>query len=134
MTKKNKISFLSVVLLLLLSSCLTTYQSEQNNNPNSNYASVYNPSSSNIQPQVRCYHISDNKTYVFFKINPANLMPEGKADSSIVRLGIHYAFRDSETRKIVDSSRITYSIRHDKPKPFVTYFPVELELGAHYFG
>lgn len=130
---RNKILATPIFLILMLASCVSTYQPESNNKK-SDYASIYNPSGSNIQPQVRCYHVSENKSYVFFKVNPVNLMPEGKGDSSKLKLGVHYAFRDSENRKIKDSSRMIYNLSYKEDAPFVTYFPVDLNLGSNYFG
>jgi GWxTD domain-containing protein len=136
---KMKIKTISVYLaFLLLVACVpTSYEQTPVRQQKPNYASLYNPASANIQPAVRYYHASESKTFVFFRINVNRMMPAPKSatdQSGKKHLGVKYAIRHSETREIVDSAQLSYTLGDEEKSLFITYIPVELEAGATYFA
>lgn len=102
-----------------------------------NHASLYNPSSSNIRPEVFFSHMASNSTYMFFKLNLNNMMTTPKADGSpgdMVVLDIKYVIRNAETKELADSASLSYSVSRNDYRNFITYIPLNLDAGTDYFA
>ncbi len=125
---------ISLVLLLLTACSSTSYYSEQ---PGlTDYVSIYNPSSSNLEPKVFFYHQSENKTLLFFNVDASRMVSEQKLDASLknqARLELKYAIRDTKTREIVDTASFIYEIPKQKEADFITSVPLDLKAGNNYY-
>lgn len=126
-----------VFACLLMAACVPTGYEQSAKPARPDYSSLYNPASANIMPRVRCYHSSDNESYLFFAVNLNRMMPSPKTENSEggeIVLGVKYAIRHAETREIIDSASMTYSFDEDERKLFLTYIPAGLPAGNNYFA
>ncbi len=133
--RKNKTFFL---LGVLLTGCVgTNVNYEPRSSENTNYADLYDPGSSNINPQVRAYHASIDETFIFFSLNLDNMMPtpgNDQVQGGGLRLVIKYAIRNAKTKEIADSATLNYSFNKEERGRFINYFPVPLKAGQNYFA
>ncbi len=118
--------------------CVSTNVDHKKPSPRkTNYAALYDPGSSNINPQVRTYHASKSKTFIFFKVNLDNMMPTPGNDhvqGGGLRLGVKYAIRNAQTREIADSASLSYNFKPQERGMFINYFPTSLKSGQDYFA
>ncbi|MFO7789116.1 MAG: GWxTD domain-containing protein [Bacteroidales bacterium] len=135
--KKIKTYFLVSFLLFFWACVSTNVDTEKHYKRKTNYASLYNPGSANINPKVRAYHASQNETFLFFAVNLDNMMPvpgNDKKQGGGLELGLKYAIRNAETREIADSATYYYSFEPDERGVFVNYVASKLKNDNHYFA
>jgi GWxTD domain-containing protein len=133
---RNRLFILYVitgVIVIFVLACVSTYDVPLSQSQ-INYVSIYDPSSSNMSPEVMVRHMKGNETVLFFKVNPQNLMSKSLSDGSASEQGfldIKYAVRDVESKKIVDSASVSYSVIKNSTS-FITYIPLKLKSGKLY--
>jgi len=123
------------MLSALLWACVPVQNLPSQNN--TNYVSLYDPASSNLRPDACFRHMSKDSSYLFFRVNPQNMMSVTKADGSLsddAYLILKYAVRDAETKEIVDSASYQYVVSKKKNNDFITYVPVYLPDGKDYYA
>jgi GWxTD domain-containing protein len=134
MNNKGLLYCIFIVAVFVLSCVPTSNVVRQDQ---TNHASLYNPSSSNIRPEVFFTHMASNSTYMFFKLNLNNMMTTLKADGSpgdMVVLDVKYVIRNVETKELTDSASLSYSVSRNDYKNFITYIPLNLEAGTDYYA
>ncbi|MGC9330467.1 MAG: GWxTD domain-containing protein [Bacteroidales bacterium] len=135
--KMTKIKAFVLVSVFLVGCVSTKVSYEIPSSRKTNYAALYDPGSSNINPRVRPYHASNDKTFIFFTMNLDNLMPTPGNDQRQgggVRLGVKYAIRSAQTREIADSASLSYDFKSHERGVFINYFPTSLKSGQGYFA
>jgi GWxTD domain-containing protein len=123
------------VLGTLLWACMPVQNLPKQNN--TNYVSLYDPASSNIRPDACFRHMSKDSSFLFFRVNPQNMMSVTKADGSLsdeAYLLLRYAIRDAETKEIVDSASFQYRVSKKTNSDFITYVPFYLPAGKDYYA
>lgn len=135
----KRIKHIKVVLALALAALLWACYPVDNlpSQNTTNYVSLYDPASANIRPDACFRHMSKDTSYLFFRVNPQNMMSATKADGSLSEdayLLLKYAVRDAETREIVDSASFQYLISKKTKTDFITYVPVYLPSQKKYYA
>ncbi|MEA3448010.1 MAG: GWxTD domain-containing protein [Bacteroidota bacterium] len=135
--KMTKIKAFVLISVFLVGCVSTNVNYEKPTSRKTNYAALYDPGSSNINPHVRPYHASTGETFVFFKVNLGNMMPTPGNDQlqgGGLRLGVKYAIRNAQTREIVDSASLSYNFKPQERGVFINYFPTSLKSDQDYFA
>jgi GWxTD domain-containing protein len=135
----KRIKHLKVVLALALAALLWACYPVDNlpSQNTTNYVSLYDPASANIRPDACFRHMSKDTSYLFFRVDPQNMMSVTKADGSLSEdayLLFKYAIRDAETKAIVDSASFQYAVSKKTKTDFITYVPVNLPDGKNYYA
>ena len=125
-------AFLLLALLLGLSQCGSYVATPKIKN----VATTYNPSSTNIHPLFKVYHVSDSVSHLYLRLNPRELLfnsanPE-KKDQAQFR--VHYkVFNSFEQHDYIDSATVnfTFDSKHIDEN-FTTYIPMKMPAGGYY--
>ncbi len=94
------------LIFLSFVSCLSP-----NNITSYNFAHLYKKDNSAVHPQYMAFHLSDNSSRVFYKINPAELLYKRTEDGSYTApIRISYILYQSiKSKEIADSGSVLYT-------------------------
>ena len=116
--------------LILIQACVGVQMPNNNAYSSSykyNFASLYNPSLSEIHPEIRIFAKSENQALVLYKIqtNEIKNLTNSITDES-TKLTIKYTLRDTEKFEVVDSGTVVNIINFNEiSENFSSYFTVK---------
>lgn len=127
------LNIIVVVLLAVLSiNCSRTSKIRRD----TNLSYIYNPGKATIHPRFKVYHDNDEKSTLFVKVYPVELLFNMANPDGIYRaeLGIYYRLNDlTKGRELADSGNVKYPITmKNVDREFIANIPLEAEKNHTY--
>lgn len=133
---KANISICVIICIILIQACVGVQPQSQTSRPSSykyNFASRYNPSSAEIQPEVRIFAKSKTEALVFYKIPTNEIQKTVNTIDDDARLIVKYTLRNADNFAIVDSGTVVNMINLKQTnEEFNSYFTVNTPNQENY--
>lgn len=123
---------LTGLITVLLLSCNKAFKIRQD----SNLAYLYNPGKATLHPRFRVFHDNDEKSTLFVKVYPVELLFNMANPDGIYRaeLAIYYRLYDiTAGRVVVDSGNVNYPVTmHNVKRAFIANIPLKAKKAHTY--
>lgn len=137
MKENNRVFLISASLFAGVIMVVSCYRPPVANPENwqYNFASIYNPGESAINPEYKLYHQSDTTSLLFFRISTDELIPNTQPDNSepYKAVVVKYVLRNAENNQIADSASLLFRISATSTeREFITYLKLKTPLLSNY--